>query len=457
MGCEPDDLERFLEVLDRLGAPSWLDGTIDFERRDAWEVYIRETLRNYWDFLLKVNKFAAGAYFGMVLLASSVQSYRKRAGIQTLWSGTKRALMVYFIVVVLAAELLHYVRNTPWMQDVYKGRTLMRPFPPLDKTLQVDPAVSKGPSTFPNRRDVLFAGRLDARTIGAYNRWFEFHPANKKFLQGVFQRAVMDAVMEPILIIGGRFLQQDYRTGDWLEMLDEERDAMVHTALFVGTKGPLFELRKEYNFILGDARFGYSRETAMAKVSLGFLRDLDVKLFRRTLNQPNNLHKANQAKTSKAFKLFKLETIASMKESIQNDRNWISRWTVKHSVDKEFVVGEEVIYKYKSPELRTIFLSATVVRIHEGGDLLDIAFYDDDMNYHGLYAQGLSAPVSREDVEKLVPPKAGSRVLANYKGQGEWFPGKVVDIKPNGWADIVYSDDDYEEDVSRRRYFRLSK
>lgn len=471
LGCEPSDLERFLEVLDRIGSPSWLDGTIDFERRDAWQVYIRETLQNYWNFLLKVNKIAAVVYFGLLLLVALVQSYRKQAGIQTVSSGTKGALIVYLIVIVLAAELLYYVRNTPWMQDVYTGRTLMRPFPPLEKTLLIDPAVSKGPSTFPHRRDFLFAGRMDARTIGAYNRWYEFHPGNQKLLQGVakmgasyrsyndkglapiFQRAVMDAVMEPILLTGGRFLQQDYRTGEWLEMLDEERDTMVHTHLFVGTEGPLFELRKEYNFLLGDARFGYSRETAMARVSLGFLRDLDVNLFRRSLQPSKNPQKAKQDPPPKVFKLFKIQTIPSKKESIQNCRNWMSRWTAKPLVTHEFVVGEEVVYKYTSTELDdTIFLPATLVEIREGGDLLDVAFYSDDLYYHDLYVPEHTVTIPRATVEKFRPLKAGSRVLANYEGNGKWFTGKVVAIGPTGWADILYSDKEYEEGVSRRRY-----
>jgi hypothetical protein len=114
------------------------------------------------------------------------------------------------------------------------------------------------------------------------------------------------------------------------------------------------------------------------------------------------------------------------------------------------------MYKYMSPEHQgPTFLQATVIRIHPGGESLDVAFYNDDMLYHDLYTPGLASTVPREAVEKFVPPKAGSPVLANYEGHGRWFPGKVVGIGPTGWAEILYADNDYEEDVSRRRYISL--
>ena len=161
--------------------------------------------------------------------------------------------------------------------------------------------------------------------------------------------------------------------------------------------------------------------------------------------------------TPKAFQLFKLETIESKKKSIiHKARNWMSRWTAKPLVDNEFVVGGEVVYKYISRELDdTIFLQATVVRIDESEDSLDIAFYDDDLYHYDIYVPGLAETVPRGAVATFVPPKAGSHVLVNYEEHGKWFPGKITGIGPNGWADIVYPDNDFDDGVSRRRYRHL--
>lgn len=463
LGCEPDDLYKFLEVLDRAGFPEWLDGTIDTERDDAWQIYLRETLSNYWNFLLKINKLVLLGYFGAILIAAMVQERRKRLGAQTLWRGFKGVLVAYFIVVLVATEVLLYFRNTPWMKDVYSGRTLMRPFPPLETTIAEDPAVSIGPMTLPNRRDVLFGGRLDARTIGAYNRWLEFHPGNKQFFQGVammgevyrsygndlapiFQQAVMDAVMEPILSKGGRFLQQDYRSGNWLEMLDQERDMMVQKTLFVGLEGPLFELRREYTFVLGDARFGYSRETAMARTSLGFLHDLDSKLFGSRICKPGKITKSQEAKATKAITTLVLKPIPSKQDSIKKKRDWISRWTKKPLVQQEFMIGEEVVYMYTLKQ-RDVTTLATIIGLDAGEDLLEIAFYGDH-----VYRHGISKTVPRTAVQKLAPMKEGSLVIANYQGKGDWFPGKIMALSPDGAADIAYDDDEYEELVERDRY-----
>ena len=139
-----------------------------------------------------------------------------------------------------------------------------------------------------------------SRTLGAYSRWLDFHPSNQEFLQNVaalvgtsmyrwyvkdlppvFAQAVVNATIEPMLSKGGRFLQQDYRTGDRLFMKPVEREFMVQQALYIGVERALYSLRKALGFILGDARFGCSRETSMARISLSFLRDLEGQLFGR--------------------------------------------------------------------------------------------------------------------------------------------------------------------------------
>jgi fumarate reductase subunit C len=468
LGCEPEDLDKFLQVLDRVGAPEWLDGTIDTDDDEAWQIYIRETLANYWNFLVRVNKAILGGYFGLVLIATIVQVAQGRSAIQTLWGGTKGVLVTHILVVFLAFNILHFFRRTPWAEDVLSGRMLMRPFPPVQTTLFNDPSVSKGPTTFPDRRDVLFGGRLDARTIGAYNRWLEFHPGNKEFLKGVsamggaslyrsyvrdlppvFQQAVEDATMEPILSKGGRFLQQDYRTGDWLSMRAEETHSKIQQALYVGVEGPLYELRKELDFVIGDARFGFSRETAMAKKSLVFLNDLDRKLLGRFAdNAIASSSRQDKAATNvMTTSWFKLEQVQPLVESLSTSRDWISRWTAKPLKIYGFIIGEELMYKYTKVNGLKLRAKTTLMKIHGNGGLLDLAFYGDN-----VYKHGVVKTVSRFSVEKVPHLYEGSPVWANQDDQGEWFPGTISLIGPDGDAEIQFADGDYEAEVPRDRY-----
>lgn len=468
LGCEPDDLEKFLQVLDRAGFPPWLDGTIDFDDDEAWQIYISETLANYWNFLLKVNQVALGGYFGLVFIVALVQLARRQSAIRTLWGGTKGVLVTHVIVVILAVNMLIYIRSKPWAQDVLTGRTLMRPFPPADSTFMDDPSVSNGPTTFPNRRDVVFGGRLDARTIGAYNRWLEFHPGNQEFLKGIstiggtalyrsyvkdlppaFRQAVVNATMEPILSKGGRFLQQDYRTGDWFLLGAKDRNAKVQQALFVGVEGPLYELRKELDFVIGDARFGFSREMAMAKTSLIFLHDLDHKLFGRFVDRTNTssspLDTANV--NTMTVSLFELEQVPSLAKSLPPSRDWIARWTDTPLMEAEFTVGEELMYKYSTAKTGPQRVETTLVNIHENGEMLDLAFYGGH-----VYKHGTVKTVPRHAVEKVPDLYEGSLVWANHLDKGEWFPGEIVWIGPDGYAEIEFADGDYEELVPRERY-----
>lgn len=469
LGCEPGDLDKFLEVLERVGFPEWLDGTIDTDVDEAWEIYIRETIANCWTFLLKVNKLALGGYFGLVAIVSLVQLARGRSAIQTLWGGTKGVLVTHVIVIILAVDILLYARSTPWAKDLLSGRMLMRPFPPLQSTLTDDPSISMGPSTLPNRRDVLFGGRLDARTIGAYNRWLEFHPGNQEFLEGVstmggaslyrsyakdlppaFRQAIVDATMEPILSKGGRFLQQDYRTGDWLYMRPGERNAKVQQALYVGVEGPLYELRKELDFLIGDARFGFSRETGMTKQLLLFLYDLDRKLFGRLGDNAiavNSAHSRPATKTT-TISFFRLTPIQSLAGSLPKTRDWIARWTSKPLANPDFIVGEELMYKFTKVRTGlTLRARATLLKIHGNGGLLDLAFYGDNINRHGVVKT-----VPRTAVEKVPPLHEGSLVWAKSEGRGDWFPGRIALMGPDGYADIEFDDGDYEESIPRDWY-----
>jgi hypothetical protein len=470
LGCQSEDLLKFLNVLDRAGFPAWLDGTIAMERNDAWQLYIRETIAKIWQFALKTNIQVSAAFAICVLLLSFVQRARGQSGLSVLWGGAKGILGTVGIVVGMTLYVLTYVRHQTYARDITEGRMLMRPFPPVESTWGADPAVPRGSITLPNRRDVLFGRRLDAKTIGAYNRWLEFHPGNQLFLSSaeangggsiyrsyskdlppVFLRALIDAVMEPILSRGGRILYQDYRTGDWLYPDSEFRDEIVQKALFVGHEGSLYELLKEYQFVLGDARFGYSRETSMARTSLGFLNSFESKLFGRfVLDHP--VAEKKPIRSSPGFRIVAvaaLRTVTPIASKFYAPKDWMARWTTKPLVEATYTVGEEVVYFPTSQHRRdAIRFLATVAYVDDKEETVDIAIYGRDV--HELHATVKTVPWS--SVKKLPVLHAGSPVWAEYDGGGEYFPGTISYIKPTGEADIIYDDGDFEAGVPQDGY-----
>jgi hypothetical protein len=104
----------------------------------------------------------------------------------------------------------------------------------------------------------------------------------------------------------------------------------------------------------------------------------------------------------------------------------------------------EVVYRTEQPRS----YPATVVGIS--------AYYRYDIALYGETADNLGT-VKRnvphhQLIAKRVPAIEGMPVHADYLEQGEWFPGRITRIRPNGNADIVFDDGDFEADVDRSNY-----
>jgi len=471
-GCQTDDLENFLSTLDRNGFPAWLDGTIDFDRDDAWQVYIRETIANILNFSYTVNVKASIFYLGYVLLFSAIELASGRSGLRTLWGNTKGVMLTHGTVLAVVLYVLSYVREQSYAKDITEGRMLMRPFPPVQVALVHDPAVPDGRVTLPTRQDVLFGGRLDAKTIGAYNRWLEFHPGNQKLrnsatanggpslyrsyykgLPPVFARALLDTVMEPIVQEGGRILHQDYRDGDWLHAEQEVTDATIQKALYVGLEGPMYELHQELHFMLGDARFGSSRETSMARTSLGFLGDLERKLFSRFVltnttegeNKPGESAGLGSSLSVRTFAT--LQATEPLTEALHQTRDWMGRWTSIKLKKNIFTVGEEVYFSAPgSPN--SITFPATVAHVDEVEETVDVAVYSAGVMELGEAM--LTIPWS--SVRKAKALYEDSEVWGDFENNGEYFSGTIATMRPTGEVDIEYDDGEFESWVPMDRY-----
>eukprot|EP00934_Nitzschia_sp_Nitz4_P005517 Nitzschia sp. Nitz4//scaffold5_size260463//134774//137477//NITZ4_000986-RA/size260463-augustus-gene-0.10-mRNA-1//1//CDS//3329555352//5507//frame0 len=454
-GCEPADVIRFVAALGEFGFPEFLDGPIDLEDDYSWENYIRETIRNILEFSLYVNVAVLALFFVSTFLESLRASRYSVA--RSFWNGSKVLLLTHGIIILVATGVVTFVSHTPWAQSITSGRHLMRPFPPVSKTWSTDPSVSSGPVTVVNRQDILIGARLDATTIGAYNRWLEFHPGNSEFLDNVewfggasfrsynkgmsssFLRSLSEKATESIFAKGGRLLQQDYRTGNWLEMTPEEASDATQQALLVGCDGPMYDLKRSLDFMVGEMRFGFYRLRPMSRVLLTQLRDLEIQLFHRgTVPAKKKPTKARAGKRANLFSLGVAPQVGST--------GWKTRHSSIPSGQDDFVVGQEVVYFHTFDDSPgTDVFQATVLSVDN--EMVQLAMY----GYDGeIFPPVMTVP--KHSVAKSIPPTVGSTVLANYRHQGSWMEGKVLSLMPNGLATIRYNNRRTEYEVPREHY-----
>jgi hypothetical protein len=461
LGCEPEDLLQFVDALGSLGLPEWLDGTIDTEDDEAWQIYTRETIDNIHNFLIQANTTALSIYFGFVMLVAFGMLVRRRSGFGAVaLRGVSRIIFTHALALGLMCYILYTVRTSPWAVNISSGKTLMRPFPPVETTWRDDPAVSNGPTTESFRQDVLVGTRLDSRTIGAYSRWMDFHPGNsdlldyisdfggplyrsyEKGLPATFHQTLVDAAIQIIMKKHGRFLEQDYRTGDWRLMSYEEAQEYVRLGLFTGRKSLLAALKEEIDFLVGDYRFVLLRGTTMSQISQSFLQSMEKKLF-GTMSS-STASNATLAPKTTGFATPRPFLPQVPKRTEEGSVLLVPKseyWTMLPEEElPEIALFGEVVYRTGRA------YPATVVGISDYR--YDIALYGETADSLGTVKWN----VPHQFIAKRVPATEDAPARADYFEEGEWFSGRITRIRPNGNADILFIDGDFEEGVHRSNY-----
>lgn len=439
LGCEPQELEMFLNVLDAWHFPAFLDGTIDLDDDEAWEIYFRETIANVFNFLLAVNIFAIMIYL-LVLRGRHVDKINDGSFFA---SGATRLCITHGIVLGMVLFISHHIHNSEWAMGISSDSTLMRPFAKAESVWRDDdPTVSEGRSTVPMRYDVLVGTRLDSRSIGVYSRWHDFHPGNRRFYEfvsnfggkvyrsyeddhpNVFSQLMITSAMKVNEQEDGQFLQQDFRTGDWYLMTEFETRRYIRLQLFLGTNSLLSSLKKEIDFIMGNYRFGALRGTAMSMLSQSFMQEVT-----------NNLFKVNSEKemTKSSLPLFRTMSSARVKPLVKS----------QNSKSQYLEVRDRIIH----PLAEVLYLSqrasgpkkvpATVLQLSDNGEAAEISFYD-------AYYFGVTKWVPTNHLVPRVRPIEGLPIRCNYLESGDFFSGHIEHVFPTAAVDILYEDGDHE-------------
>ena len=274
MGMTYEELNVFVEtVMSKLRIPEWLQGPVT-EEHDAWQIYLRETLDKMLAFVVELNLFVLGPYLLLVIMTAAV-----RRKMSVLTGSLYRLVVTHGILLLVGYHLLTHVYRSPFATDLRSKRLLMRAFPAEDESVSKDMAILAGPLTLPERNDVLVGSRFDARFLGAFDRWLDYHPGNKLFratiadnadyyrdysgLPHAFRQEIVTR-LESATTLRGRFLSQDYQTGFWTVMSNAESQRYVRQSLLTAASGLLNDLNQEISYMLAEYRFGLIRGTALA-------------------------------------------------------------------------------------------------------------------------------------------------------------------------------------------------
>jgi hypothetical protein len=297
LGMEYEDLLTFIELkMDGLfHFPKWLQGTSSYDEDvNVWRRYVQETVDNTFFFLRAANAFFLGLYlFFSVVLNFTVPGAATKPSL--LRKVLVRLAITHGLIAAVALFYTRKISRSEWGKNIASGKTFMRPFPTenefTSQRWETDPTIPQGPTTLPERMDILFGTRLDSPWLASYNRWLEYHPGNRIFQASIKKWAYLYPMYnaidnDPVLLRsvvtniidemaeethGGRYLKQDHRSGDWVALDAADSFDLVRHSLATESNSIVKNVDRTLKFLIADYRFGRLRGSALAFESTTYL------------------------------------------------------------------------------------------------------------------------------------------------------------------------------------------
>ena len=479
---EDDDFEsRFLPRLDQLRFPEFLRGRHirDAPQKITWTVFIRETIDNLYVFLGKTNLVAHAVYaifLCIVALGLALWQPMSRAWLHFVKRAAFRMAVTHGIVSFLGFARWQHIAHSKWGQSVSSGTALMRPFPSPERAISITElsTLLQGPTTLPTRNDVLVGTRYDADFLGSYNMWLDYHPGNEllrdlatlhaatytAYRTTGLRRNVVHSIVDQILMTDGRFLGQDYLSGDWIVMNAIDAAGTVMAALLVASSDRLASVLTKIDWMIADHRFGPRRELAMAKASQIFLWHLRQNIvFADSLARMRSDQysasgfpvKADATSSgSSGLSVFAIRSRATdFSEFRSHSYHHGQRWSPS---------GLQAMRNYYKDDLRVGSLvwcafddsvnpwfPGTIMEIDDSREWFLIAFEDGSRE----------SDVHRRRLRKFTPVTENDRVEGCFAHEGlqDCYPGTIVRVWASGSVGILYDDGEYDPAVPPTKYF----
>lgn len=455
---EEDFYDRFLPRLKQMHFPNFLRGRmVGGSQMKLWSTFIRSTIE-------KVNEF-----FSVVVLAAYMLYLVVGAGSNMLagwpirsWvpKSLTRLLVLNGLLAIVGFRIWFNIQNSTWGKHVSSGRALMRPFRPPDAATFAERAiVSKGPTTMPTRWDVLIGTRFSAEFLGSYRRWLDFHPGNVEFqaavqdvsdsfeyfknMESKVQARIVRWVVNEIHQNEGRFLIQDYITGDWRLLLDSEAFVEVAAVLMKATSPLISAIVSRLDVLIDDYRFGPTRGTAMG--SLAHLLLYDVRkdlLYTLKNNQPVQKKEVKNWKSSP-------KTVASLQMTPRPraltypERRLSQTAFVPGSSDEDFQVGT-LVWAFFAEE--------------DGGwmpgSILDFNPTKEWYVFVGDDSQ-MDSTVYFRNLQRWKPLVEGDRIMGCFRhGLSDCYPGTITRVHPSAAVSVYFDDGEFEPLMSPANYYQ---
>jgi hypothetical protein len=455
------ELPPFLEFLDSIGVPKFLRGT-----STHWEPFIEETLHNSVVWLTRMNILAVGIYFGIRVVlwilqlvigtrsknASEGSSQRRRQ--LTIPSFLKRIILTHGAVLLIAAALQGWIDQTDLALRAKSKAVFIRPFaePLLDEDGTSIGWPGLGPTTFPERSDVLIGTRYDADSLGSYNGALNYHPGNIRFaslLAGFSglppalledsSKSLVKFIHENIDGVSPRFLMQDPTDGYWTLMPDSEALKVARRAILMEQSGLKKTLGKHLASVLADSRFGQMRSTDLS----GSFNPLFVTKWENVVFGPaiNSTSDASESDGKKAGVRTPRRRLIVTPPRVRSEASF-SATTRKGSIQHELIlrrdnldnlglqVGDRVLGHV---QLNGWWLEGKIIYVYDKETCL-VAYKD-----------GTFANLPIRSIRRYESFVEGDIVESEYEGQaGKWFQAKISKVHPLGSCNVHYVDGDMD-------------
>lgn len=446
------ELEDLLEKLfNYFQVPTFLKS-----KSEQWKDFIPQTMALWVDFISFVNAAAFTVYCIMCALVRAVRG-KEQSG-STLVQ--LRPVLLAASVWLITQHLNEFIDQTELAQSVTTGDVFVKPFPTENESLHV------GPTTLPERHDVLISTRFDADFLASFNRFLDFHPGNRNW-QGMITAAsslpnnllgpasksiVRDILGQKEAGLSSRFLLQDPSSGYWSILSEDEASKETQRAL-LGRGNPLIgALSTQAKYLLSDSRFGVNRGTAMASLTEELLSDHWMAVLhgevRNTTESTTNKRSANTLDIKHSFP--SLGSLGNPKDrpSTLKERLNLSFLPAKEAQDDSEEL-DDVVDDIQIGSKIWVFAEREG-QWYEGrlAEFLD----DDEYCLVYFYNGGTFEEVHLDDIRPYLQVKSGDKVVVDYHGNfEEYFPGTVTDVHPDGRCRVKYDDGEIVEKVGREQ------
>jgi hypothetical protein len=444
-GMEHGEAWRLPDLLDSWGFPRFLHGRLT-DDENAYHSYIDSTLENMWNFLVRVNMYIAAAFVMSSIFVLTFQRFiGSKASLLRTTAISRLVLLGYVVPALIWYGLAKRIEQSSWGRNIRKGLTFREPFPSFHRLPdKYESLLPVGPTTQPERTDVLIGSRFDSTFLGAYERWLDYHPGNLYYgealaamsghvssyrgLPVAFQDQLVKAVVDSM---SGRMLLQDWLTGNWIVLDNDIRDGQIRRDMLKANDDMLQSVDQTISRLLAYARFDAPhRETALALETQFHLTELRERLlFSATTTSFARGSGATEEQRSDARVRSYLPPIPRTRDGVAPTRTR-RRFLQSSNVPSIhwFRVGDMVMVRDEEEWYR--------------GAIFEIVLNGkEDAYFFGIgYEDGTDeVDVPLNQLLPLIPLEEGDRVYCHQRSSSETNhlePAIVTEIKPDGALNV---------------------